>query len=88
MSAFDPFGDFKTRGYLRNHAEVNDPNIVKRLEHNAFSPNILRALRDLKAAPEISLEQIEQTHRTLFADVYPWAGQGRSQNASDRTTQW
>lgn len=83
MSLFDPFGDFETRGYLRNHAGVKDPDIVKRLEHNAFSRNIGRALAALKDAPEINLARVQETHRILFSDVYPWAGQDRSQNASD-----
>lgn len=34
--AFDPFNDFETRGYLRNHAGAKDPGVVRRLEHNVF----------------------------------------------------
>lgn len=83
MSAFDPFGDFDTRGYLRNHAGVKDPGIVKRLEHSAFSRNVVRALKALQSAEEINLERVQETHRTLFKDVYPWAGEDRSQNASN-----
>jgi hypothetical protein len=30
---FDPFGDFESRGYLRNLAQEKDPAIVRRLEH-------------------------------------------------------
>jgi cell filamentation protein len=33
---FDPFGDFATRGYLRNLAKAKDPDIVRRLQHNSF----------------------------------------------------
>lgn len=33
---FDPFGDFETRGYLRNFAGEKNPEFVKRLEHEAF----------------------------------------------------
>ncbi|WP_051540954.1 zeta toxin family protein [Ahrensia sp. 13_GOM-1096m] len=80
--AFDPFNDFETRGYLRNHAGVKDPAIVRRLEHNAFAGNILRALDALQNAPEVNLESVRDTHRILFSDVYPWAGQDRSQNAA------
>jgi cell filamentation protein len=30
---FDPFGDFATRGYLRNFAGEKDPEAIKHLEH-------------------------------------------------------
>ena len=81
--AFDPFNDFGTHGYLRNHAGTKDPAIVRRLEHSAFSGNILRALKSLQSSPEINLEHVQETHRLLFQDIYPWAGEDRSQNASD-----
>ena len=29
---FDPFGDFSTRGYLRNKAGLHDPTAVKQFE--------------------------------------------------------
>lgn len=83
MSTFDPFGDFETRGYLRNHHGVKDSGIIKRLEHNAFARNIQKALVALQSAPQIDLERVQETHRILFADIYPWAGQDRSQNAAD-----
>lgn len=81
--AFDPFNDYETHGYLRNVAGTKDPAIVSRLEHNAFAGNVLRALNYLRDAPEVALEQVQHTHQILFEDVYPWAGQDRSQNASD-----
>lgn len=81
--AFDPFNDYETRGYLQNHAGSKNSDIVKRLEHNAFSGNVLRALDMLRNAPEINLETVRDTHRILFSDVYPWAGQDRSENAFD-----
>lgn len=83
MSTFDPFGDFEARGYLRNHHGVKELGIIKRLEHNAFARNIQRALSNLQNAPVINIEYIQETHRTLFSDVYPWAGQDRNQNAAD-----
>lgn len=83
MSVFDPFGDFETRGYLRNVGEVKDLDIVKRIEHNAFSRNITRALSYLQGQTDITHESVRETHGLLFADVYPWAGQDRSQNAPD-----
>lgn len=80
---FDPFNDFETKGYLRNIVGAKDRAVVSRLEHNAFAGNILRALETLEKSPRIDLESVQETHRLLFQDVYPWAGQDRSQNASD-----
>jgi cell filamentation protein len=34
---FDPFGDFETKGYLRNVARQKDRDIVRRMEHSAFT---------------------------------------------------
>jgi cell filamentation protein len=41
---FDPFGDFETRGYLRNVAKAKDPAVVQRLQHNSFLTGIDTAL--------------------------------------------
>ena len=41
---FDPFGDFETRGTLRNLAVEKDPERVRRLEHHAFAANVMTAL--------------------------------------------
>lgn len=83
MSVFDPFGDYDTRGYLRNHAGSKDKHLVSRLEHNAFAGNVERALAKLKTAQRITFDEVKETHRILFADVYPWAGEDRSRNAAD-----
>lgn len=83
MSAFDPFGDYDEKGYLRNHAGVKDKALVSRLEHVSFSRNIERALKTLEASQSITHEEIKETHRILFSDVYPWAGKDRSQNAAN-----
>lgn len=80
---FDPFGDFATRGYLRNHAGQKDMAKVKDLEHDAFRGNVERALHNLSRVEQLSFEDVKKTHETLFGDVYPWAGQVRSQNARD-----
>lgn len=81
--AFDPFGDFETAGYLRNFAGQKDPQKVKQLEHNSFVGNVGDALRTLDAKSTLSFQDIRDTHRTLFKDVYPWAGESRDQNAKD-----
>lgn len=79
---FDPFGDFPTRGYLRNVAKAKDSEIVQRLLHNSFLTGIDDALAYLKARSSLSYADVLQTHKTLFEAVFPWAGEDRRKNAS------
>lgn len=74
---FDPFGDFTTRGYLRNLIGEKDPAIVRRLEHSSFVTGLEPAFRDLGAAKTVTYDHVLSTHKTLFEAVYPWAGQDR-----------
>jgi len=74
---FDPFGDYATRGYLRNIANERDLNIVRRLEHSSFITGLEPAFCALDAAQPLSYEHVLATHKTLFEAVYPWAGQDR-----------
>jgi hypothetical protein len=37
---FDPFGDFETRGYLRNSEGEKEAATVRRLEHASFTTGI------------------------------------------------
>jgi cell filamentation protein len=78
---FDPFGDFATRGYLRNVAKARDPAIVQRLLHNSFLTGIDAAMNDLKARPALCYDDVLKTHKTLFEAVFPWAGEDRRINA-------
>ena len=80
---FDPFGDFATRGYLRNHAAETDPDIVKQLEHRSFQAGLARALNDIAKAEPIAYADVLTVHKTLFSRVYPWAGTDRMRNAAD-----
>jgi cell filamentation protein len=80
---FDPFGDFETQGYLRNHANVKDPEIVRHLEHAAFLTGIDAALGRLAKIKELSYSDLLETHKILFNAVYPWAGQDRRTTAPD-----
>ena len=79
---FDPFGDFVTRGYLRNMARAKDPEIVQRLLHNSFLTGIDAALDHLEAQTSLTYADVLQTHKTLFEAVFPWAGEDRQTNAS------
>jgi hypothetical protein len=60
---FDPFGDFATRGYLRNLANAKDPDIVRRLQHNSFMTGLDQALANLagqkRLATAMSLARIK-----------------------------
>jgi cell filamentation protein len=74
---FDPFGDFATRGYLRNIANEKDLAIVRRLEHASFVTGLEPAFRDLGITKILTYDHVLATHKTLFDAVYPWAGQDR-----------
>jgi cell filamentation protein len=78
---FDPFGDFETRGYLRNIARAKDQAVVQRLQHNSFLTGIDAALAHLQAQPALAYDDVLHTHRTLFEAVFPWAGEDRLTNA-------
>jgi cell filamentation protein len=80
---FDPFGDFKTQGYLRNLAKEKDPAIVRRLEHASFMTGIDAALERLGKIKRLAYPDVLETHRILFDAVYPWAGQDRRTTAPD-----
>jgi cell filamentation protein len=80
---FDPFGDFETRGYLRNLAKEKDPNIVRRLEHTSFTTGVDAALERLAKIQHVSYPDVLEPHRILFEAVYPWAGQDRLKTAPE-----
>lgn len=54
------------------------------MEHLAFSSNLQPALDMLAKAPEITYSTVLLIHKTLFADIYPWAGQDRLATAPDK----
>jgi cell filamentation protein len=80
---FDPFGDFATRGYLRNLAKEKDLEILRRLEHTSFITGIDAAFERLATVKRLSYPDVLETHRILFEAVYPWAGQDRLKTAPD-----
>lgn len=80
---FDPFGDFESRGYLRNNEGVKDPAEVKRLEHEIFRDHVGGAVAALRTDKALGYEDVLETHRRLFQTMYPWAGQDRTENAPD-----
>ena len=78
---FDPFNDYDQRGCLRNVAGEKDVEIVKRLEHREFQINAGKALDRLSKIEIPGYRDVLDTHKTLFAGVYPRAGQDRMQTA-------
>jgi cell filamentation protein len=81
--AFDPFGDFESRGYLRNTAQEKDLEIVRRLEHVSFTTGLDEAFNQLFAVNQLTYQDVLNAHRTLFEAVYPWAGEDRTDNAPE-----
>ena len=78
---FDPFGDFATRGYLRNIAGEKDRAIVRQMEHAAFTTGLDAAFEALTKRKTLTYADVLATHRTLFDPVYPWAGDDRAKTA-------
>lgn len=78
---FDPFGDFESRGYLRNTKGLKDPEAVRLFEHTAFRLNVAGALAALRTGRPLRYQDVLDTQRRLFGDVYPWAGQDREATA-------
>lgn len=79
---FDPFGDYHSRGYLRNLFGEKNLETVKDLEISAFKLNIDAAINEI-ASREINYKTFKFTHRSLFESIYPWAGEDRASNAPD-----
>jgi cell filamentation protein, protein adenylyltransferase len=80
---FDPFGDFETKGYLRNTARTKDRDIVRRMEHSAFTTALDGAFADLARRKTLTYDDVLATHKGLFDAVYPWAGGDRLKHAPD-----
>jgi cell filamentation protein len=74
---FDPFGDFETRGYLRNVARTKDSKIVRQMEHASFTTGLDAAFAKLTSQKQLSYDDVLGTHQILFGAIYPWAGQDR-----------
>lgn len=75
---FDPFGDFASRGYLRNSRGYKRAQAIKRFEHKKFEEKLGVARTHLQRSVSIDYARFLETHRILFGTVYPWAGQDRA----------
>lgn len=81
--SFDPFGDFESRGYLRNVLGEKDARVVKHLEHLAFLASVSEAFEYLRSIPRLHYDDVLKTHQILFGNLYLWAGQDRMQTAPE-----
>ena len=79
-SVFDPFGDFESRGYLRNTFCEKDRRIVQRLEHAAYLAQIYDLVGTLRREKSIRYRTILNIHCQIFSSIYPWAGRDRSEH--------
>jgi cell filamentation protein len=80
---FDLFGDFESRGYLRNVEQEKDLDIVRRLEHVSFTTGLDAAFKQLSGVERLTYKDVLDTHKTLFEAVYPWAGEDRARSAPE-----
>ena len=83
---FDPFGDFATRGYLRNFAGVKDPAAVRELEHVAYVSHLGEALAALESGRFPSYGDVLATHHRLSVRFIP--GQAWTAWRSRPTSRW
>ena len=75
---FDPFGDYASRGYLRNTASEKDLEIIKIAEHELFRAQLPIALDFLAQCKRIEYSDFLEVHYILFSALYPWAGEDRN----------
>jgi cell filamentation protein len=78
---FDPFKDFKKKGYLRNNFGFKDPEEVRVMEHTMFRAGLDEALSFLENQRHITYQDFLKVHEILFNEFYPWAGADRASTA-------
>jgi cell filamentation protein len=78
---FDPFGDFETKGYLRNSARAKDATIIRKMEHASFTTGLDAAFEALSKRNSLAYDDVLSSHKILFDAVYPWAGEDRLSTA-------
>lgn len=82
---FDPFGDYASRGYLRNSENEKDLALVKVVEHELFRAQLPSALDFLAQCKRIEYADFLKVHHILFSALYPWAGKDRNTLLPDRS---
>lgn len=74
---WDPFGDFESRGLLRNRYRIRDAAKLASAEYLIVQAKMPRALSILSRERDITLASWRRAHAVLFRDLYPWAGKLR-----------
>jgi fido (protein-threonine AMPylation protein) len=75
-SAHDPYLDPDSR-LLRNRLGITDQVELDRVEAT-FAAVRAYELEKASAPSRFDLDHLRHVHRTLFDDVYPWAGELRT----------
>lgn len=78
---FDPFGDFSTRGYLRNRFGIRVKSEIKAAERTVVQINMPKAIEYLAGRKDLSYGDVLEVHAILFGALYPWAGEDRTATA-------
>lgn len=79
LMVFDPFGDFETKGYLRNSMGLRDMRAIKHAEHLAFKAHVEDVLVALATRGErLGYQDVLYAHKQFFGSLYPWAGKDRA----------
>jgi cell filamentation protein len=65
LQVLDPWGDYETEGYLRNHYKEKDLRFVGRLETAAFEQEVVQVVRFLRRLPSLYYEHVTATTRSF-----------------------
>ena len=69
---FDPFGDYETRGYLRNFEGLKRMDEVKVLEYTFLGPILKIAVEFLgKVNGALTYKDFLKVHHVVFSEFYP-----------------
>lgn len=74
---FDPFGDAKTAGYLRNFYGLPLGDKLKEVEHHDVKNFWPDTIIQLARHPNPGYPELLKIHEELFGGIYPWAGKDR-----------
>jgi cell filamentation protein len=61
---------------LRNHENIRDRQTLDRFEADAVAISLIELRRNPIIGP-FDASRLKETHRRIFANVYPWAGEFR-----------
>lgn len=79
MTIIDLEKKFKyPNGTLKNKFNITDHEKLNEIEKIFVDSNINRALKNYKRIPVTTINDLQKLHRSLFDEIYPWAGQIRN----------